>query len=25
LSFRLSMMEINQIIKKTLWWKFELK
>ncbi len=25
LSFRLSMMEINWIIKKTIWWKFELK
>ncbi len=25
LSFRLSMMEINWIIKKTMWWKFELK
>ncbi len=25
LLFRLSMMEINWIIKKTLWWKFELK
>jgi DNA processing protein len=25
LSFKLSMLEINWIIKKTLWWKFEVK
>jgi hypothetical protein len=25
ISFKLSMLEINWIIKKTLWWKFEVK